>query len=113
MGIGTKQRDLCKALTVIETAAVSLGYDLVREDARRDTRVHGEFGEKKSYASAHSVHKLKLAQDYSLFKSGGYITGQEADLVFGKLHDIGDVLGLAKRINGDLGHFSKEHNGYR
>ena len=113
MTLGEKQRFLCGSLTCIEAAAYALGYSLVREDAKRAESVHGKFGVKGSYASAHSVHKKKLAQDYSIFKDGEYLEGDAADLIFSVLHDVADVLCLAKRIEGDLGHFSMEFEGYR
>ncbi len=113
MTTGDKQRHLCYVLAHMELYAFLMGFSLVREDARRATSVHGKFGEKKSYAAAYSVHKLKLAQDYSIFKNGRYLQGKEADEAFNFLHDFVDRLGLAKRIKGDLGHFSMEHQGYR
>lgn len=111
--IGEKQRHFCKSLTRIEILAYSLGYELVREDAFRDTRLHGGWGVKSGYSAAYSVHKIKLAQDYSVFLDGVYLTGHGADNAFNKMHDLGDKLGLAERIDGDLGHFSMEHQGYR
>jgi len=111
--LSEKQIKLCHALNSIERWAFGLGYDLVREDAYRNPVVHGEFGIKKSYAAAYSVHKLKLAQDYSVFRNGKYVTGEEANRVFNLMHDHADTLGLAERIPGDLGHFSMEHQGHR
>ena len=112
MKLGEKQRKLCRILNTLETFAFESGYELVREDARRAEEVHGKWGVKKSYASAFSVHKIKLGQDYSLFKGGKYLTGDAADEFFAMMHDLGDELGLAPRITGDLGHFSMEHGGY-
>jgi len=111
--LGDKQRKLCRILNALESFVFALGYDLVREDAKRNPKVHGKFGVKIGYSAAYSVHKLKLAGDYSLFKGDIYITGKEADNIFGLMHDVGDKLGLAKRINGDLRHFSMECQGYR
>lgn len=110
--LGDKQRLLCRILNTLETFAFESGYELVREDARRAPEVHGKWGEKGSYASAFSVHKVKLAQDYSVFKNGRYLEDDEADEIFDMMHDLGDELGLAPRITGDLGHFSMAHGGY-
>jgi len=114
MPLGEKQIKLCRALNVIEAFFFAMGYDPVREDARRAEEVHGKFGVKSSYSAAFSVHKLKLAQDYTIKRDGKYpLPEKEEARILNQAHDIGDMLGLAKRINGDLGHFSMEHQGHR
>ena len=52
--------------------AYSKGYGLTFGDAYRDARVHGEFGTKASYSAAKSVHKVRLAVDFNLFKGVDY-----------------------------------------
>ena len=47
-------------------------YSCTFSDAYRDPRVHGELGDKQSYSSANSKHKLRLAVDLNLFKDGIY-----------------------------------------
>ena len=42
------------------------GYRLRFGDAYRDDRVHGKYGSKKSYSSAYSNHKLRIANDMLL-----------------------------------------------
>ena len=47
------------------------------KDSFRDPRVHGEFGEKKSYSAASSLHKLGCATDLALFRDGEYLIRSE------------------------------------
>ena len=89
------------------------GYQLTFGDAYRDPRVHGDFGEKKSYAAAKSVHKLRLAVDFNLFKHGKLLTGIQAEEAHHDLHDYWDMLGGAPRIEKDLNHYSMEMYGVR
>jgi len=53
-------------------------------DAYRDPRVHGAVGEKKSYSSANSDHKKRLAIDINLFYDGQYQGDTEAHREFGE-----------------------------
>jgi hypothetical protein len=58
----------------------------------------------------YSCHEDALAIDFIVYLRGIPL----ADLsVFNKLHDKWDELGGSERIEGDLGHFSFEHNGVR
>ena len=66
-----------------------------------------------------SVHMLKLAFDIRLSISPAegerprVLTGKAVDIAHNKIHDYCDTIGFAKRISGDLGHYSLEHNGIR
>jgi len=77
------------------------GIGVRLKDAYRDPRLHGEYGVKKGYGAANSVHKLSLAVD--LF------TENESDHSF--LHAKWDSLGGAPRIKNDMNHYSFEWNG--
>ena len=53
-------------------------YTCTLGDAYRDPRVHGKMGEKKSYSSANSRHKERLAIDINLFYDDQYLRHTEA-----------------------------------
>ena len=74
-------RDLGRLLTYISEQP---NYGCTGGDWFRDERVHGKYGEKKSYSSAKSDHKLKLAVDLHLFFDGQYQTDTEAHRQFGE-----------------------------
>ncbi len=66
-----------------------------------------------------SVHKSKLAFDIILSVSPApgerprVLTGKTAEKAHSKGHDYWDSIGGAKRIDGDLNHYSLEHGGMR
>ena len=60
------------------------GYACTLGDAFRDPRVHGDFGTKKGYGRANSVHKLRMAIDLNLFVDGEYRGDTEAHRPFGE-----------------------------
>lgn len=74
MSLGKTQREFTKCIGKLIIYVYSKGYELTTGDAYRDKRVHGDFGEKKSYSAAKSVHKLRLAMDLNLFLNDKYIT---------------------------------------
>ena len=74
MSLGEKQEKQTSMLARLIIYGESLGYKFRQGDAYRDERVHGEWGEKKSYSAAHSVHKVKLANDLNLFINNKWIT---------------------------------------
>lgn len=61
------------------------GYEVTDGDAYRDPRVHGAYGEKKSYSSTYSFHKRRLARDLNLFKDGEYLSTTEAHRFSGEM----------------------------
>jgi hypothetical protein len=66
-------------------------------------------GAKKSYSSANSLHKDRLAIDLNLFKNQDYLKSTEDYLPLGEYWEsIGGAWG--GRFN-DGNHFSLEHNG--
>ncbi len=74
MSLGSTQKEFALDVAHLIFHAYELGYELTFGDAYRDPRVHGEYGEKGSYASANSEHKRRLAVDFNLFKDGKYLT---------------------------------------
>lgn len=119
MTLREKQSIFAKCLAELILYAYSKGYELTFGDAYRDKRIHGEFGEKKSYSAAYSVHKVRLACDFNLFINGKLIdTSHDAweDLgTFWKSLYVdacwgGDFKG---KSNGDYNHFSFSYQGYK
>ena len=99
-----------------------MGHDywqLTRGDAFRDPRVHGEFGVKKGYGRAYSLHKLKLAQDWNLYiwdeKKGRFVYQRSTKahkplgLYWEAMHDLCSWGGWFN----DGNHYSLAHLGYR
>ena len=110
MTLGELQRQLPPMVAKLIEYAYANGYELTWGDAYRDPRVHGVHGETRSYSSAYSNHKLRLAIDLNLFIGGHYMTSDDA---YGPLHDYWDSLGGAPRIPGDGNHFSLPWEGRR
>lgn len=82
--LGQKQRRFVRMIGLLIEYAYTNGYELTFGDAYRDPRVHGDAGVKKSYSSANSVHKQRLAVDFNLFKDGKYLTDSEAHRPLGE-----------------------------
>ena len=113
MTLGNKQRYFTRLVGLLIEYAYQQGYELTFGDAFRDERVHGKVGEKKSYSSAGSVHKERLAVDFNLFKDGQYLTSSEAHKPLG---DFWKSLDPMCRWGGDFkspdgNHYSFEHGG--
>ena len=109
MTLGQKQRKFTRMIADLIVFAYSRGYELTFGDAFRDPRLHGELGLKKSYSSASSNHKIRLAVDFNLFRGGQYLTGTED---YAELGEFWESLGGAwgGRFS-DGNHFSLEHEG--
>lgn len=85
------------------------GYEFTFGDAFRHPLLHGELGVKKSYSSAWSNHKIKLAIDLNLFKDGKYLTNTKDHEPLGLYWEsIGGSWG--GRFE-DGNHYSLEHEG--
>ena len=113
MTLGEKQRLFTFRVSLLIQWAYENGYELSLGDAFRDPRVHGATGEKKSYSSANSCHKMRLAIDLNLFKDGTYLnqTGDHRPL-----GDYWESLGHECSWGGHFGdgnHYSFAHNGVR
>lgn len=111
MTLGQKQRRFTRLIGLLIEYAYQNGYELTFGDAYRDPRDHGQFGEKKSYGAARSVHKQRLAVDFNLFKNGKWLQATED---FTKLGEYWESLGgsWGGRFN-DGNHFSLEHEGFK
>jgi hypothetical protein len=94
---------LSRHICYIINAANDLGYNAVIDMARRCTDC--------KIGRQYSLHKDGLAIDLLIYDSNGdYLPKGE---IYSKLHDLWDEFGGAKRIKGDLGHFSIAHRGMR
>ena len=106
-----KQSEFVRCIAKLINYATNQGYELTFGDAYRDPRVHGEVGTKKSYSSANSTHKSRLAVDFNLFKDGKFLQSTDDHKVLGEywesLHPLARWGG---RFN-DGNHYSFEHNG--
>ena len=111
MKLGEKQRLFTKNIAKLINFAYDNGYELTFGDAYRDPRVHGNVGEKKSYSSANSVHKERLAVDFNLFKDGVYLTKTEDYKILGEYWESLHPLARSGIRFNDGNHFSFEHNG--
>lgn len=109
MTLGQKQRKFTEMISRLIAFAYGQGYELTFGDAYRDPRAHGQVGEKKSYSSANSLHKERLAVDFNLFKDGKYLSRTEDYKPLGDYWEsIGGTWG-GKFSDGN--HFSIEHGG--
>lgn len=107
--LGQKQRRFTRLVGLLIEYAYQEGYELTFGDAYRDPRAHGAVGEKKSYSSAGSLHKERLAVDFNLFKDGQYLTRSED---YAPLGEYWESLGGSWGGRFDDGnHFSLEHGG--
>lgn len=111
MSLGNEQRRFTQMIGQLIAFAYENGYELTFGDAYRDARVHGEFGEKRSYSAASSLHKYRLAVDFNLFRGGEFLTSTEAHRPLGEFWEsIGGTWG--GRFN-DGNHYSLEWHGYK
>ena len=109
MTLGQKQRKFTYMIAQLIEYAYQNDYELSFSDAYRDPRLHGEVGEKKSYSSANSLHKSRLAVDFNLFKDGQYLTTTEAHEPLGEYWE--SIGGCWGGRFGDGNHYSLEHRG--
>lgn len=89
------------------------GYEVTLGDAFRDPRVHGEWGEKKSYSHPESNHKRRLAIDLNLFKDGVYLASSQEHERFGRYWES---LNKKNRWGGrwnDGNHYEYVHEGWQ
>ena len=91
--------------------AYSKGYELTYGDAYRDPRLHGETGESKGYGRASSLHKMRLAVDFNLFKDGKFLQSTDDHKELGEFWEsLGGTWG--GRFN-DGNHYSLKYRGMR
>lgn len=114
MKLGEKQELFAELIfTKLIPFIYSKGYRIRPGDYFRDPRVHGDYGVKQGYASAGSLHKLKLAFDLNLTLDGKYLTRTKDHQEFGEywltLHESCRWGG--SNGNHDGNHYSFEHDG--
>ena len=83
MKLSEHQQVFAQHIALLIQYAKAIGYEVTFGDAFRDPRVHGEYGVKKSYASAKSEHKRRLAVDLNLFENGNYLGSTDDHEVLG------------------------------
>ena len=105
MKLSEKQAIFTRAYPLLMLYAQYIGYELTDGDAYRDDRC--------DYGHPQSTHRSRLARDFNIFKDGEYLTGDKAKTAFHELHDFADMLGMSKRIEEDLRHFSFKHGNVR
>ncbi len=111
MTLGQKQEMFAQLVTRLLVHLHALGYTM--------RGGHWLRCEDCNVGSKYSTHKYKLAIDINLSAvpiEGGlprYLTGRQAEDAHNLLHDYWDSIGGGRRIEGDLNHYSVEHNGYR
>ena len=113
MKLGDKQRAFTRMIADLIIFAYEQGYELTFGDAYRDPRVHGAEGEKKSYSSANSNHKRRLAVDFNLFVGGHLITDSDSEywIAIGEYWEsLGGAWGGRFQ---DGNHFSLEWKGFK
>lgn len=111
MTLGQRQRLFTQLISKLITFAYDNGYELTFGDAYRDPRVHGDMGSKKSYSSANSLHKQRLAVDFNLFKNGVYLTATNDHKTLGEYWEsLHPLCRWGGRFN-DGNHYSLEYGG--
>ena len=114
--LGEKQRAFPQMLANLINFAYLHGYELTLGDAYRDPRVFGHIGHvkfcegKRAYGRKFSCHKLRLAQDFNLFKAGEYLTETEDHEFLGLFWE--EMGGSWGGRFGDGNHYSIEHQGH-
>ena len=114
MSLSDKQWEFLLCLAKLIRHADRMGYKLTGGDLYRAPSLHGDFGEKKGYGEANSVHKVRLAIDLNLFIDGDYQAGTEAHRPLG---NYWKSLHPSARWGGDFSnpdgnHYSFEHEGH-
>ena len=108
-----KQQEFVLMISQLIQFAYQNDCRLTFGDAYRDPRVHGGFGERKNYSSPNSLHKVRLAIDFNLFRNGKYLTSSEAHKPLGVYWEsIGGTWG-GRFSSPDGNHYSMEWNGYK
>ena len=84
MTLGNKQELFMRLLPPLINKAHELGFEIRGGDLFRDSRVHGEYGDKQGYGHKRSCHKLKLAIDLNLMKDNKLVTTTEGHKELGE-----------------------------
>lgn len=111
MTLGNEQRKFTLMISQLIVFAYSKGYELTFGDAYRDPRVFGKFGEIDGYGRASSLHKMRLAVDFNLFKDGKFLQSSDDHKELGEFWEsLGGSWG--GRFN-DGNHYSLKYRGLR
>lgn len=113
MTLGQHQRKFTLMIAQLVIFAYSKGYEMSFGDAYRDPRVFGDVGEKEGYGRANSLHKLRLAVDFNLFKDGKFLQTTEDHKEIGEFWEsLGGSWG-GRFSSGDGNHYSLKYRGLR
>ena len=105
--LASKRVDFTTKFILLLAHARYLGYEPAIGEVKRH-EVDEDIGH------PNSVHFNGLAGHVIIYdRNFNWLSGEEARPAYEALHDYWDYLGGAPRINGDLNHFSVEHNGVR
>ena len=111
MTLGQHQRKFTLMIAQFVIFAYSKGYELTYGDAYRDPRVFGNVGEKQGYGRASSLHKMRLAVDFNLFKDGKFLQSTDDHKELGEFWEsLGGTWG--GRFD-DGNHYSLKYRGLR
>ena len=109
MTLGQHQRQFTLMIAQLIIFAYSKGYELTFGDAYRDPRVFGDAGKSEGYGRSNSLHKLRLAVDFNLFKDGKFLQSTDGHKELGEFWEaLGGTWG--GRFN-DGNHYSLEYRG--
>lgn len=114
MTLGEKQRLFTRLVADLIKFAYAAGYELTFGEVLRRPAVAAE-NATKGTGIANSLHRLSLAVDFNLFKSGVYLTDSETHRPLGNYWKTLDPL---CRWGGDFAskdgnHYSLEHDGVK
>ena len=84
MNLGKKQELFSRLLPMLIMRAHYLGFEVRMGDLFRDPRVFGNHGTKWGYGHPRSNHKLKLAVDLNLMRSGRLVTSTKGHRELGE-----------------------------
>jgi len=107
MKLGDKRRKFTVMIAKLIIYADSLGYGISFGRGTVSIAANAADG-----GHDRSTHLFGVGQDLNLYEvlTGEYITDSRGH---DQLHDYWDDMGGAERINGDMNHYSLEHNGIR
>ena len=123
--LSKRQQRAAYAHTLLELEIIRRGWIWTHGDAFRDPRAFGEYGEagpRGNYSARKSLHKLKLARDFNLWKPDAagamrYQRTTAAHKGLGELWiDLGKFFGWPLQWGGSAGrndgnHYSYGHDG--
>ena len=103
MKLSKKRCKFTHMLSLLILYTEQLGYHVAVDDVKRQsTCTHGH---------PRSTHRVGLAADLLIYdKDWKYLTD---GIIYSLLHDFWSQIGGARRIKGDLGHFSLPWKGVR